>query len=95
MPLDLSTRRSRERVQLDTKQHRISDKGRGQQDGSSPGWLTPRSKKEKSKDLAPRNVSRVVSAPSAVGRSPGLCGSGEQRLSPGKEPVQKSGNILL
>ncbi|KAI9681904.1 MAG: hypothetical protein M1822_006981 [Bathelium mastoideum] len=85
--LDLPTRRSRAGVQLETKQRQIVDKARGKQDASSPGWVTPRNKKEKAIDASPRppSLSRHVSAPAA--------GSSEQRLSPGRGPFLKSGEF--
>ncbi|KAL9064524.1 MAG: hypothetical protein Q9157_007798 [Trypethelium eluteriae] len=89
---DSSLRRNKPRIQLDSKQRQMPTPSRNP--ASSPGWLTPRSKKEKSKDWQPRDANRPVSAPSTTGGSNVLRGSGEQRLSPGKGSFLKADDLV-
>ena len=88
---DLSTKRGHLHVQLENKQRQGSATVRAKQEASSPGWITPRSKK--TKDGSSRNVNRPVSAPSVAGRLQALSGPSEQRPSLGKGPSSKPGNI--
>ncbi|KAI9711488.1 MAG: hypothetical protein M1820_002051 [Bogoriella megaspora] len=89
-----SLKRSRPNLQLEHKQRQTAVAGRGQQEAHSPGWVTPRGKKEKNKDQQlPRSFSRHASAPES-GHSPSV-GHADQRPSTARNVSFRADNVVV